>query len=485
MTTAYPGPSVATFDRQTIDNSKRPNNKSEAQLKPSQEPEHGTSVLSEGPKTYKTQTDATTHGLPHYPMDPGHPTVPYNGPYSPDYVSTHPTVEDVFHLSPHSDKPLPTPKEKSKSKADSKKPVEPVKPHKETDQYFPGPLAPNRFPDKTTSVSYPTNENRHPPGPINPTKFIPQQKVHPADQPQFVPLNPHVDASGPGFSFASNNRESIPPSGLDTQLGRPGQGQVYQGPVPLRPDTVDPNIIIPVTPKKKITSGDTLLDAEKSKPSPPLPGRAEQGQRNPNQEILPDQLYHLINLQHPGLIQLEHGPPQDPGLYDLHQQIFGQKQPPSNRAQPGYFDVPPSAPKKPAKPPKNEHEAQIIYHTANVPNSPQHIEELLAHISQHDPNPGPFQHYPERPAVPHNLPGNPLSNLPLHVDAEIPQSGLAHLNLPYAAQTPNQSGSFLIRRDNVRGFRNRICVGVNQLVQFVPSTEMILLAIFILIVANI
>ncbi|EZA61442.1 Putative epidermal cell surface receptor, partial [Ooceraea biroi] len=384
VTTAYPGP-VATdpFDQQTIDNIKRPNNKSETQLEPSQEPEHGTSVLSEDPKTYKTQTDITTHRLPHYPMDPGHPTVPYNGPYSPDYVSTHPTVEDIFHLSPHSEKPTSTPKEKSKSKTDSKKPVEPVKPHKEIDQYFPGPLAPNRFPNKTTSMPYAVNENQHLPGPINPNKFVPQQKVHPIDHPQFVPLNPHIDASGPGFSFAPNNRESI---------------------------------------------------------APPL-GRPKQGQRNPNQEILSDQLYHLINLQHPGLIQIDHVPPQDPGLYDLHQQIFGQKQPPNNRAQPGYFDTPPSAPKKPIKPPKNEHE-QIIYHahTPDVPNSPQQIKELLAHISQHDSNPGPFQRYPEQPAISHNLPNNPLSTLPVHIDAQIPQSGLTHLNHPFAAQTPNQSG---------------------------------------------
>jgi len=455
VTTAYPGP-LATdpFDRQTIDNIKRPNNKSEIQLKPSQEPEHSTSALSEDPKTHKTQTDASIHTLPHYPMDPGHPTVPYNGPYSPDYIPTHPAVEDVFHLSPHSEKPMSTSKEKSKSKTDSKKPVEPVKSHKEIDQYFPGPLAPNRFLDKTTSMPYPVNENQHLLDTVNPNKFIPQQKVHPVQQPQFVPLNPHIDASGPGFSFTSNNRESIPPLGFNTQLGSPTIGHVYQGPVPLRPDTIDPNIIIPVTPKKKIPSSDTFVDAEKSKTN--LPSRPKQNQKNPNQEILSDQLYHLINLQHPGLIQLDHVPTQNPGLYDLHQQLFGQKQPSNNPAQSGYFDISSSVPKKPIKPPKNEHE-QIIYHTPDIPNSPQQIEELLAHISQHDSNPGPFQHYPEQPAISHNLPNNPLSTIPLH-DVQIPQSGLTHLNHPFAAQTPNQSGSFLITRKRTYRIFAEICV---------------------------
>lgn len=461
VTTAYPGPlATDTFNRQTIDNTKKSNNKSET-LKPSQEPERGTSSFWEDQKTYKTKPDATIHEVPHYPMDPGHPTVPYNGPYSPDFVPTHPTVEDIFHLPPHSEKPISIPKDKSKSKSDIKKPVEPVKPHKEMiDQYFPGPLAPDRFLDKTTSMSpYLVNENQHIPSSMNTNKLPPQRKGHPIDQPQFIPLNPHRDTSGLGFSFTPNNRENIPPIGFNTQFDNYAVGPPYRGPVPLKPDTSDPNIVVPMVPKKKTMPSDPFVDVEKSKTTPILPGRPKQGQRNPDQEILPEQLYHLINLQHPGLIQFDQVPPQGhSGLYDLHQQISGHKQPSNNRAQSDYFGTPPSAPKKATKPhifaQKNEN-GQTTYHihTPDIPSSPQQIEELLAHISQHDPNPGPFQHYPGQPAIPHNVPNSPPPTLPLHIDAHIPHSGLTHLNHPFAAQTPNQSGSFLInRRNNIQGF---------------------------------
>lgn len=402
MTTAYPGPlATDTFDRQTIDS--RPNNKSET---PSQEPERGaSSSLWEDPKTYKTRLpDATIHGLPHYPMDPGRPTAPYNGPYSPDYVPTYPTVENVFHLPGHPEKP----KDKSKSKSDSKKPVEPVKPHKD-DQYFPGPLAPNRFPDKV-----PVNEN-------GPNKLPPQQKGHLIDQHQFIPLNPHLSDFVPG-------KGHVPPA---TQFDH-SAGPPYRGPV----DALDP--------KKK--PSDPFADADKL----PRPK-----QRDP--EILPEQLYHVINLQHPALTQLDQAPPQGhPGLYELHRQISGSQS--ADDRQPDYFGA--SPPKKATKPSifaqKNE-DGQTTYHihTPDIPSSPQQIEELLAHISQHDPNPGPFQHYPGQPALPHNIPnGPPPPNLPLHIDAHIPHSGLTHLNHPFAAQTPNQSGSFLIiRRDHVQDLR--------------------------------
>lgn len=465
MTTAYPGPlATDTFDRQTIDNSKRPNNKSET-LKPSQESERGGSSFWGDPKTYKTQPDATTHGLPHYPMDPGHPTASYNGPYSPDYTPTHPTVENVFHLSStHPEKPMSTPKEKSKSKSENKKPVEPVKPHKDTiDQYFPGPLAPNRFPDKATrtSPSYSVNENQHVPGSPSPNKPPPRQKDVPINH---HPPIPHSDTSSPHFPYVSNNNKgNLPPAGFNDQLdisaGAPHRGAP---PIPVKPDTIDPNIIVPPVPKRKASPTSLLVDADKSKAPPILPSRPKQGQRNPDQEILPEQLYHLINLHHPGLTQLDQTTPQGhPGLYDLHQQISSQKQPPNDRGQVNYFGAPPSAPKKVTKPhilaQKNEN-GQTTYHihTPEIPTSPQQLEELLAHISQHDPNPGPFQHYPGQPAIPHSVPnGSPTPPiLPLHIDAHIPHSGLTHSNHPFAAQTPNQSGSFLItRRDNVRDFR--------------------------------
>ncbi|XP_032663212.1 putative epidermal cell surface receptor isoform X2 [Odontomachus brunneus] len=449
VTTAYPGPlATDTFDRQTIDNSKRPNNKSET-FKPSQEPERGASSFWGDSKTYKTQPDATTHEHPHYPMDPGHPTAPYNGPYSPDYMPTHPTVENVFHLPTHSEKPILTPKEKSKSKSDNKKPVEPVKPHKDMiDQYFPGPLAPNRFPDKTTSTSpYSVNENQYISGLSNPNKLPPQQKDVLINHPPLISLNPHPDMLGPHFPYVSNNnKENISPAGFNDQfdnLARPP----YRGPIPVKPDTIDPNVIVSSVPKKKAMPSNPFVDTDKTKTSPVLPGRPKQGQRNPDQEILPEQLYHLINL-HPDLTQLDQAPPQGHlGLYDLHQQISGQKQPPNDRGPSDYFGTQSSGPKKVIKPhisaQKNEN-GQTTYHihTPDIPTSTQQLEELLAHISQHDPNPGPFQHYPGQPAIPHNVPNGPPTPpiLPLHIDAHIPHSGLTHLNHPFAAQTPNQSG---------------------------------------------
>lgn len=448
VTTAYPGPLATNmFDRQMIDNIKRLNNKSEM-LKPSQEPEHSTSPFSEDPKTDKT--DTTTYGLPHYPMDPGHPTVPYNGPYSPDFLSTHLNVEDIFHLPVHSEKPTSIPKEKSKSKSDLKKPVELLKPHKEIiDQYFPGPLAPDRFLDKAASMPpYPINENQHISGSLNPNKLTPSQKDRPIDQAQIIPLYPHPDTSDPESSFTPSNGGNISPVNFNNQYDNSAIGLPYQGSIPLKPD---PNVVIPTVPKKKTTPSNPFIDAEKSKPTSILPDRLKQNKKNPEHETLPEQLYHLINSQHPGLIQLNHTPPQGyPGLYDLHQQISSQKHP-ANGAQPAYFGTAPVAPKKTTKPhifAQKDENGQTIYHihTPDIPNTPQQIEELLAHINQHDPNPGPFQHYPGQPAISHNVPIGPLPTPPLHIDAHIPHSGLTHLNHPFAAQTPSQSGSFLIIR---------------------------------------
>ncbi|KOX71016.1 Putative epidermal cell surface receptor [Melipona quadrifasciata] len=449
-TPALPGPlATDAFNRQSVDGNKRPNNKSDTagpghQLDPASLWGHS--------KDVHAHTDATTHGLFHYPMDPGHPTIPYNGPYSPDYKPTHPTVENVFHLPPHTEKPLSVSAERLKEKTsvktkfDAKKPVEPVahKPHK--DEYFPGPLAPDKFLDKagSTVANANTNGNENQqfvPGPVNPNKLPPVQKVgHAVDQPQFVPLSPHQETVGPGFG---NSGQTVPQGDFNDNSATagslyPGRGSMHS------PDNVDPNVIvnIPVNPKKKASPSDT----EKGKSPTGLPGRPKQGQRNPEQEILPEELYHLINLQHPGLVQLEHAPPEGhPGLYDIHQQISNQKQTANGQTRPGFFATAGNGPKKPAKPhvyaQKNE-DGQTTYHihTPDIPNSPQQIEELLAHIGQHDPNPGPFQHYPGQPAIPHSVASGPAATLPLHIDAHIPHSGLTHLNHPFAAQAPNQSG---------------------------------------------
>ncbi|XP_039312887.1 putative epidermal cell surface receptor isoform X2 [Solenopsis invicta] len=445
-TIAYPGPLTTNmFDQQTIDNIKRLNNKSEM-LKPSQESEHGTSPFSEDPKTDKTQTDTISHPPPHYPMDPGHPMVPYNGPYSPDFLSTYANAEDVFHLPIHSEKPISSSKEKSKSKFDSKKPVEVPKPHKETiEHYFPGPLAPDRFPDKTVSIPpNSVNENQRVSSSLNSNKLTPSQKDRPINQTQFVPLRSHPDTSAPGSSFTPNNRKNISSININSQYDNSAVGLPYQGSIPLKPDSIDPNVIVSTVSKKKTTPSNPFIDAEKSKMSLILPDRPKQSPKNPGHETLPEQLNHLINSQHPGLIQLNHTPPQGyPGLYDLHQQISSQKQSPNNRVQPIYFGT--TASKKTTKPnifTQKDENGQTVYHihTFDIPNTPQQIEELLAHINQHDSHPKPFQNYPGQPAISHNVPNGPLPTLLPHIDAHIPHSGLTHLNHPLAAQTPSQSG---------------------------------------------
>ncbi|CAL7951129.1 unnamed protein product [Xylocopa violacea] len=436
-TPAFPGPlATDAFNRQSIDDTERRNNKSDT----GQQPDHGTSSSREDSKDVHSlttdTTTTTTHGLFHYPMDPGHPTIPYNGPYSPDYKPTHPTVEDVFHLPSHAEKPAVKEKIPTKSKSEAKKPVEPiVKAHR--DDYFPGPLAPDKFLDKSNSMPTNGNENHQynklPPG---------QKLTHPPDQPQFVPLGPQ---QGFPMAPAKNAGQNPAQAGFLSQLEHSAAavGPPYIGPMLNAPESLDPNVIVPI---KKKTSPADAFDVEKRKNPAGLPGRPKESQRNPNQEILPEELYHLINVQHPGLVQLEHGPPEGhPGLYDIHQQISGQKPPPINQIQPGYFGAGTGGPKKLAKPhiytQKNE-DGQTTYHihTPDIPSSPQQIEELLAHIGEHDPNPGPFQHYPGQPAIPHNVASGQTATLPLHIDAHIPHSGLTHLNHPFAAQTPNQSG---------------------------------------------
>lgn len=413
MTTAYPGPLATNiFDRQTIDNTERLNNKSET-LKSSQESEHSTFSLPEDPQNDKTQTDAITHGLPHYPMDPGYPTVPYSGPYNPDFISSHPTVENVFHLSPHTEKPTPTPKEKSKSKSDSKKPVELIKPYKEAIDHFPGPFSPDRFPQKVTSLPHPMNENQHIPDLLNLKKS--QQKDH------SIQINSHA--------------ENIPSADFDEQLTNFTRGLPYQDTIPVKPESIKPNIIIPMVPEKKLTSNNPYVDVEKPSPS----NRPGQDVKNTEQNTLPDHLYHLINLQHPdSSYQLDHTLSQGhPSLYD---QTSSQKQPS------GYFETPSSTSKK-VKPhifAQKDENGQVTYHihTPNIPHSSQ-IEELLEYINQHHSKSEPSQHYSGQSAVTHNTPSSSSPLLP-HTNTQILHSGFTHLNLPSAAQTSNQSGSFLI-----------------------------------------
>ncbi|XP_036142581.1 putative epidermal cell surface receptor [Monomorium pharaonis] len=437
VTTAYSGPLATNmFDRQTLDNIKRLNNKSEM-FKPSQEPEHGTSPLSEDPKIDKTQTDSITHGLSHYPMDLGYPIVQYNGPYSPDFLSTH-NVEDIFHLPIYFEKPISNLKEKSKSKSDSKKPVELLKPHKEIID-FPGPLAPDRFPDKIASMpSYPINENQYTLSGTS-KKMAPSEKNRPINQ--FIPL--HFQPSDLGFSFTRSDKENIFPVNLKSQYNNLTVKLPYQDIIPLKSDLTDPNIV-PTIPKNKIIPTDPFTNAENYKSSSILSDQSKQNKKNPDHETLPEQLYHLINTQHPGLIQFNHTSLKDhPDLYDFHKQIFNQEQPSNNRMQPIYFGTTLINSKKTTKPhifAQKDENGKTTYHihTSDIPNTPHQIKEILAHINQHDPN--PFRHYSEQPGIPKNISNGPLLTVPLHTDDHISHSRRTHLNYPLAAQTPSQSG---------------------------------------------
>ncbi|XP_051166564.1 putative epidermal cell surface receptor isoform X2 [Leptopilina boulardi] len=398
------------ISRPKLDDSKKSNNKSEMS-RPIQEPERGIYPW-QSPK--KTQNSKPEHEIFHYPMDPGHPTIPYNGPYNPDYKPTDPSVEELFDLYPHSEKTAPPLKEKSKPKSDSKKPVDPVKPHKDTVEQFLGPFAPDKFP-----------VNKRP------------KEEHP-EEPQFIPLDTH-DHSGPVFDFSPTNGENIPPDHFNSQFENPAVGPPYRGPGKIEHN--DPNLVI-APPKKKDSSNDV-----KSKPTGTgiKPNQKNQVPNNSDDEQYHPFIHTLS--QHPGLIQLDHGPPTGhQGLYDLHQKIVGQKNPPVNQIPP-YFNGnnDPLPPKKGIKSQiftqKNENgETTYHIHTSEIPNSPQQIEELLlSHISQ-NPNIGPFQHYPAQQGIPHNVAGHNSPSLPIHPDEHIPQSGLTHLNHPFAAQTPNQSG---------------------------------------------
>ncbi|XP_011307744.1 putative epidermal cell surface receptor isoform X2 [Fopius arisanus] len=367
-------------------------------LKPSNSPSFPSPQDTE--KTTTIISPTTTHYHPD-----SHPLIPYyNGPYNPDFKPTESSIEEIFGLSTHAPERSNHVKDKSKSKSDTKKPVEPLKPHKEVPEQqvhnFPGPLVPGKFP----TTKDPSSLSQK-----NPNK--PEKNT----EPQFVPLDHN---NPPEYSFSPSNGENIPPTHFD--------------PNHFDNSEVGPPYISTNGSKKKIPQGiDSFVDDFKGK----SPGKGKSGQRKPEQEILPDDLLHLINLHHPGLTQLDHPPAQGhPGLYEFHQQISNQGESPGNQIQPNYFN-PPGDNKKP-RPQivahKNENgETTYHIHTSEVPNSPHQIEELLAHISQHDSNLGPFQQYPNAPAIVHNYHNGPPP--PPRIGPQLTNSGVVtHLNHPFS-----------------------------------------------------
>ena len=183
-----------------------------------------------------------------------------------------------------------------------------------------------------------------------------------------------------------------------------------------------------------------VYHGEKGKPLPSQKVRPEAPPRNPSPE---DELYHLINLQHPGLIGLDRAPNSGhAGLYDIQQEIANGEKPASQlpQAPPNYFIPGGLPPKKGAahgKPQIFTHKdenGQTTYHVsaAEVPNTPQQLEELIAHIAQHDPNNKDPYH---QQGIPQD--SEPSSQGPIGVSANIGPHGFIA-----QAPQPGQSGSF-------------------------------------------
>ncbi|XP_034938419.1 putative epidermal cell surface receptor isoform X2 [Chelonus insularis] len=442
-------------NQQSIDNSEKPSNKSKILSKPIQE------VGSSGSShLWYNQNMVSTSNAPellHYPMDPGHPTIPYNGPYNPDYKPTEASVEEIFQLSnKQHEKIAPPLKDKSKSKTDSKKLIEPIKQHKEIieqhllhhhqpiQENFPGPLAPDKFPLINSGNNKKNTENFNiPTKNLNKLSSPPIKEVNTADQPQFISLNNPDSAS---FSFSPINGENIPPAKFDpTQFDNSAAGPPYRDieSTSVKQNTQDPLYNIPTNTKKK-TPGGIFSDELKPKPDYPSSTKIKSSQKMPDQGILPEEILHLINLHHPGIAQPENHPIEShPGLYEFHQQISNQGDSPTNQIPLGYFGVPIQGSKK-VKPQivahKNEDgETTYHIHTQEIPNSNQQIEELLAHINQYNTNLGSLQNYPHQNPLIHPY-QNGLPAQPPRIDAHTPNSGVLHLNHPFNAQAPMQSG---------------------------------------------
>ncbi|XP_014226449.1 putative epidermal cell surface receptor [Trichogramma pretiosum] len=288
----------------------------------------------------------------HYPMDPGHPTVPYVGPYNPDFKPTRPSAAEVFHLPSHTEKVSPPVKDKNKSKSESKKPVDTIKSHKDGNE-FPGPLAPDRFPEKVPTAR-PNNPNVAVPETNNklPGTKKGSQSEH-GEQPQFIPLNVYDHLPGAGFGFAPTNGENIPTSHFDTLLENPAAGPSYGA----RPDGTDPNNVVPAVQKKKVSP--ETYPSEKVRP-PHRPTTV-----NPYAH-LPDGVYHVDPYQYPGLLEYDKQHPD-------HQEETHEEKPAKKKVKPQVYT-------------QKDESGQTTYHVhaQEVPNTPQQLEELLAHVIQHD-----------------------------------------------------------------------------------------------------
>ncbi|XP_046628551.1 putative epidermal cell surface receptor [Neodiprion virginianus] len=438
------------------------------------------------------------HGLIHYPMDPGHPTShttvtaipltsapptppPYHGPYDPNFVPTQPFVEGIFPLTPRTHvkanhPPIQVPKDKLKSRTESKKPVELMKPIKDATAAAGGVT---RFAPPTTSEMYanlseliPTMDK------ISPTSAAATTSSQDAPGKTTALVSPSDDKSSyTSFSHRLRGPNLIPAAPLNNGVVAPQfqnhrEAAIYQGTSPSTqaaggttaakfdgPKTVAPHdrwnddsqsaARVPVADNRfhLIPSTKPSRVAYLGNSSPNLLPYGP-GILHPNTRNLPEELYSLINLRHPGLVRLEEYPHGgDQSLYDTAMDLGagaeGQREYDGVSYRPGplqYFN--------PREITETGGEYDVRQSSELPSEARRHIEKLLLHVAEKDPNLGPFQRYPggegpilrsgppPRGSVPFSLPqdsgqftrlNHPFSGATIvHGTSSFPASGLDH-----------------------------------------------------------
>ncbi|XP_046750839.1 putative epidermal cell surface receptor isoform X2 [Diprion similis] len=422
------------------------------------------------------------HGLIHYPMDPGHPTSqhttvtaipltsasptppPYHGPYDPNFVLTQPSTEDIFRLTPRThvkaNHLIQVPKDKLKSRTESKKPIELMKPTNDATATgdvtrFAPPITPEKY--ENSSQLIPTLDKILPVSATKGSQDAPATAtatthVSPSDQKtNYTPFTHHLRAPNlipatllndevavPHFQ---NHRETTIYRGTSppTQAASTTTAAKFDGPKTVAPYdhwNDDPQSATRVS----VTDNRFHLD-HSTKPSRvvylgnPMPNQLSYGPGilHPNTRNLPEELHSLIKLRHPGLVRLEEYPHGgDQNLYDtvvdLGAGAEGQRGDDGVLYRPGslqYFN--------PREITETGGEYDVPQSSELPSGARQHIEKLLLHVGKKDPNPGPFQRYPggEGPIL--------RSGPPLHgsVPLSLPQDSgqFTRLNHPFSGTT--------------------------------------------------
>ncbi|XP_048507577.1 putative epidermal cell surface receptor isoform X2 [Athalia rosae] len=368
------------------------------------------------------------NGQLHYPMDPGHPTTttttttttktttvkttppPYYGPYDPNYKPTEPLIENVFRLTPN--EYAQKPKTEPKKSHETGKPVGPTK----------------------DTVLANADVLRFDSMPITEKKPSANSSSHYATEPAFTPAipfyrynhsfaNPDEDRKAFAPQNGGENVAAVPHFRYHTEYD-----QIHRVVGPTGQLIEDQNTIAPVDRKKV-----NINPQAPNKPSDQAyafggsirPPQVIGGQEN--NHGIPDELYHLINLQHPGLIRLEED---TQGIYD-HGEIVDQG---SSHLPPEYHDhrLHPggvAGSKNYGDQPSNGY---LQIHRDSAAELPlgvhQQIQDLLMHVGNKDPNPGPFIRYPPHQETT-NRPNRVI--VPQLVLPHNPQTQPTRLNHPF------------------------------------------------------